>query len=308
MKFSSVELTKVSKRCELQNPELKTKVRMAPEWKRDETRRELADAQTALGEIDLDLLKTGVPTLLSVMPDRDIPCCLGCGQWLQVQKLAGHEERACSSRLVPCRLACGKKVKLCHREHHEQIESALQDRLQTWNVEKLRLAIAQGRDHCCGAECHWRKDCTGCKLPAKVIVAAEKHLCELEAKVRAVKPVVAKGRVSIDFDNCSVGIEASIAFCARKPPDTSAEFECREAAVEIIADLATVIKAFGTAVVIEGHTGQVEPAEYWGALATNRASLICNELKRCGVQSDLVQAKGCPGGGAKVLIHPVRNK
>lgn len=227
---------------------------------------------------------------------------------MQVQKLAGHEAHACSSRLVPCRMGCGKMVKLCHREHHEQIETALHDRLQTWNAEKLRATIHEGRDHCCDAECPWRQNCTGCKLPAKVIRAAEAYLHELEAKVRAVKPVVAKGRVSIDFDNCLVGIEASIAFCARKPPDASAEFESREAAMEIIQDLATVIMAFGTAVVIEGHTGQTEPAEYWGALATNRASLICNQLTRCGVQRNLVQPKGCPGGGAKVLVFPVKSK
>jgi hypothetical protein len=147
-----------------------------------------------------------------------------------------------------------------------------------------------------------------CKLPAHVIVSSEKYMHELEAKVQAVKPVVAKGRVSIDFDNCLVGIAASIAFCARKPPNTSAEFESREAAMEIIADLAIVIMAFGTPVVIEGHTGQVDPVEYWGTLAANRASLICNELTRCGVPPGLVRAKGCPGGGAKVLILPDKAK
>eukprot|EP00746_Dinoflagellata_sp_MGD_P018301 gnl/MRDRNA2_/MRDRNA2_142434_c0_seq1.p1 gnl/MRDRNA2_/MRDRNA2_142434_c0~~gnl/MRDRNA2_/MRDRNA2_142434_c0_seq1.p1 ORF type:complete len:1018 (+),score=152.87 gnl/MRDRNA2_/MRDRNA2_142434_c0_seq1:87-3140(+) len=308
MKFSSVEVTKVSKRGMLQNPEIRTKVRMAPKWKLEETKNELLDAQAALGEIDLDLLRAGVPTILSVMPDREVPCCFGCGQWMQVQQLAGHEARSCSSRLVPCRRGCGKMVKLCHREHHEQIESALQDRLQTWNAAKLRIAIQQGRDHCCAPECRWRQICTGCKLPAKVIESAEKYLSELEVKVKAVKPVVAKGRVSIDFDNCLVGIAASIAFCARKPPDASAEFESREAALEIIVDLATVIMAFGTPVVIEGHTGQVDPPEYWGSLAANRASLICNELKRCGVRADLIRAKGCPGGGAKVLILPDKTK
>jgi len=285
------------------------KVRLAPKEYRDMAKEELLEATEILGDHDLDLLETGLVEMRRVMPNHIIPCCnFGCGLKVTVSEVAAHMKSDCRGRLVKCTAGCGKMVKVCYQQHHEEIEKRVEEALKYWNAPKLKAAVNEAATHCCAPECRWKKVCTGCKLPDSYMAVVYDKLKHLELNCRRVSPVIAKGLISIDFDNCSVEIKADIKFEARKPPDTTAAFEDRAAAVEIIADLATVINAFETPMIIEGHTGQKEPADYWGKLAINRAALICRELCQLGVNPSLARARGCPGGGAKVLIIPVREK
>eukprot|EP00746_Dinoflagellata_sp_MGD_P164278 gnl/MRDRNA2_/MRDRNA2_92823_c0_seq1.p1 gnl/MRDRNA2_/MRDRNA2_92823_c0~~gnl/MRDRNA2_/MRDRNA2_92823_c0_seq1.p1 ORF type:complete len:1064 (+),score=201.78 gnl/MRDRNA2_/MRDRNA2_92823_c0_seq1:226-3417(+) len=283
------------------------KVRLAPKELRDLAKNELQEAVEMLQDRDLDLLRTGLVELTRVLPDQIIPCCnTGCDLKKPVKDVQAHMNKDCQGRLVKCEQGCGKWVKVCYKEHHEQIEARLEKALSTWNLPNLKNAVNEALTHCCAPECRWKKVCTGCKLPEQYMRHAEDKLKQLEINCRRVSPVIAKGNISIDFDNCTVDIKGDIKFEARKPPDHSASFDDRAAAVEIIADLATVINAFETPMIIEGHTGQKEPADYWGKLAMNRAALICRELATLGVNPSLARARGCPGGGAKVLIIPAR--
>lgn len=285
------------------------KVRLAPKEFRDMAKQELEEAVEILADRDLDLLQQGLTELKRVVPEQVIYCCnTGCGLKKTVREVENHMKKECQGRLVKCEQGCGKWVKVCYKEHHEEIEARLEESLKTWNFPKLKAAVNEAGTHCCAPECRWKKVCTGCKLPEPYMRFAEDKLKQLDINVRRVSPVIAKGLISIDFDNCSVDIKADIKFEARKPPDTSASFEDRDSAIEIIADLATVLNAFETPMIIEGHTGQKEPADYWGKLAMARAALICKELAGLGVHPSLARAKGCPGGGAKVLIIPARSQ
>lgn len=87
-----------------------------------------------------------------------------------------------------------------------------------------------------------------------------------------------------------VSIDAEIKFASRKPPDTSAEYDdgSQEQAVAIVGDLAVVVGAFETKMIIEGHTGSTDPPDYWQALAENRANLIVDTLVRRGCNRRLI--------------------
>lgn len=101
-------------------------------------------------------------------------------------------------------------------------------------------------------------------------------------------------------------ILVSIAFAARKPPDTSAAFEEKgyHQAQDVLQDLSVVVGAYRTPMIVEGHTGQVEPRAYWEELAHNRAALIIQNLQSLGCPQGICKPLGCPGGGAKVLVYP----
>ena len=72
-------------------------------------------------------------------------------------------------------------------------------------------------------------------------------------------------------------------------------------ALETISDLAIVIANYMERMVVEGHTGGVsDPISYWEELANNRAQLIVETLVKQGVRKNLLEARGEPGGGAKV--------
>jgi len=111
--------------------------------------------------------------------------------------------------------------------------------------------------------------------------------------------------IHVDFDRCTVDILVSISFAARKPPDASAAFDEKgySQAQEVLKDLSVVVGAYRTPMIVEGHTGQVEPRAYWEELGQNRSTLIVQNLQMLGVPEGLCKPLGCPGGGAKVLVY-----
>ena len=75
--------------------------------------------------------------------------------------------------------------------------------------------------------------------------------------------------------------------------------------MEILKDLATVVTTYNEKMIVEGHTGRIEPKDYWQELADNRSKLIVKTLvKKENVDPDLLIPKGMPGGGAKVVLYP----
>ena len=58
-----------------------------------------------------------------------------------------------------------------------------------------------------------------------------------------------------------------------------------------------MIRAFRKPMAIEGHTGETQPEEYWGALAQNRANLIVDLMtEHLGVPRDLAVPRVVPVG------------
>jgi hypothetical protein len=133
---------------------------------------------------------------------------------------------------------------------------------------------------------------------------------DLAPMVESALPVLGRGTVGIDFDNCTINIEKDIDFENRKPPDTSAEFkEGTEDDVRLVLeDVAIVVKAFRAPMIVEGHTGATDPMDYWSALAQNRAQKICEVMYEFGCTPDQLRPKGCPGGGAYVAVRPAKAK
>jgi len=121
-----------------------------------------------------------------------------------------------------------------------------------------------------------------------------------------VLPITKKGNISVEYDLCTISVEKPIQFENRKPPDASAALEKnnQKESEETLWDLASVLKAYMEPMIIEGHTGKTSPREYWGQLADNRSNLIARYLEGAGVPQGICIPKGCPGGGAKVLVFP----
>jgi hypothetical protein len=142
-----------------------------------------------------------------------------------------------------------------------------------------------------------------------VISDAEATIWHLAKKMQALKEsgVLMRGNISIDYDGCAVNMDVELPFANRTPPDSSAEITAgrEEEAEKVMEDLAMVVNIFQVSMVIEGHTGATEPADYWGDLALNRAKLISGTMsENYGVSPMLALPKGVPGGGAKVLVKP----
>ena len=98
-------------------------------------------------------------------------------------------------------------------------------------------------------------------------------------------------------------ISTPIKFARRAPPDTSAELEDsdKKDSISSIKDLATALKTYMARIIIEGHTGASNPADYWSALAKNRAELICSILLKNGVDPTMVELVRRRGRGSKSL-------
>lgn len=304
---------------------VRRKLRDAVEFGRDHPKPREAEAKEeldhgitrmleALRPQDYSLVRSamcegGVPALL---PDRNITCFLGCGQEMPAEKYSRHETHECPARRV---LASRKIVvpkiggpsqtigndvgiKTSDRELFNQRADDLQAKLRTWNPEPLKHLL-QEID---ASDPQYFKDATR--------TACWARQRRLEDKYKVVQPLLKKGNIHVDFDKCTVDILVSIAFAARKPPDTSAEFEQKgyAQAMDVLQDLSVVISAYRTPMIVEGHTGQVEPREYWEALAQNRSALIVQSLQKDGVPRGLCTPVGCPGGGAKVLVYPDKEK
>merc|ERR1719316_1095614 len=117
---------------------------------------------------------------------------------------------------------------------------------RTWNAIKLRYWVEVAAVACVDNE-----------ADRLLLESYIKKVRELAAQCEMVYPVVARGVVSVDYDNCSIAIEKEIPFAPRKEPDSTAEFiDGREEEVEeMIMDLAIVVKAFNSPMVVEGCTG-----------------------------------------------------
>lgn len=298
------------------------------EMLRKTIRADLVDAiQRADGRIkDLPLMRSlfrrGV--VKDLAPEVQILCLFGCGKTMPAKEYLDHE-KVCDMRrdkhalkiLIPfiggkpkeMERPCGVRHDLA--EHFDAVCAELDEAMGTWNPDKLRDAITA----VCGPSHRFfsRKKCKceGCILPPDIVHEADLRCHRLEEKYRHVLPICKKGHVSVDFDACAVHVQVPIVFANRKPPDTSAALEQskEDESMETINDLAEVLKAYGERMVIEGHTGQTSPPEYWGKLADNRSILVTDILeKRLGVPEGLCVPRGCPGGGAKVLVYPAEKK
>jgi hypothetical protein len=170
---------------------------------------------------------------------------------------------------------------------------------RTWNVKRLRYWVEVASVLCMRGE-----------ADRKMLDVYIEDVRELAPCVEAALPVLGRGNVGIDFDNCTINIEKDIDFENRKPPDTSAEFkEGTEDDVRLVLeDVATVVKAFKAPMIVEGHTGATDPPDYWQALAQNRAQKICEVMYEFGCTPDQLRPKGCPGGGAYVAVRPAKQK
>lgn len=273
--------------------------------------------------VDLPLLRTAMMSgaAQELVPDKLIRCYMGCGAEMKVCDYQTHESLECPNRKLmhdvkisvpviggyPDEVVYTVGVRLADQDHFEEVKEQLRRAVVTWNVAR----IADALDHGVGPDHHRFNlkvcKCEGCVMPLDMVRACEGRLRRLQAKVRAVEPICRKGNIKVDYDNCAVLIQKTIPFCNRKPPDTSAEIQPDALADtnEVLTDLAVVLRAFMEPMVIEGHTGGETPPEYWTELATNRAKYIVDFLVKQGVRKDLVIAKGCPGGGAKVLVYPM---
>eukprot|EP00746_Dinoflagellata_sp_MGD_P040929 gnl/MRDRNA2_/MRDRNA2_198838_c0_seq1.p1 gnl/MRDRNA2_/MRDRNA2_198838_c0~~gnl/MRDRNA2_/MRDRNA2_198838_c0_seq1.p1 ORF type:complete len:771 (+),score=139.65 gnl/MRDRNA2_/MRDRNA2_198838_c0_seq1:1-2313(+) len=295
---------------------------------RQDMREELLDAiQRANGKVlEVPLLRSMFMEgcILDLAPDLKIECCLGCGQQMKAMEYLDHEKvcpkarRRCMGEfvVVPCvgkpsvTVSFTMGVAPDEIAHFNAVCRALTEALQGWNCEKLRDALTA----VCGPQHnYWGKkkcQCHVCQFPHEVLRPMFLRLQNLEDKLRLIEPIMQKGRISVDFDTCSVHVLIAIQFAARKPPDTSAELErsTQAQSEETIRDLAAVIKAYLEPMVIEGHTGQTTPLEYWKELADNRSNLIANLLERFDVPKKLCIPHGCPGGGALVLVYPLADK
>merc|ERR1712224_829929 len=75
---------------------------------------------------------------------------------------------------------------------------------------------------------------------------------------------------------------------------------------EMVEDLATVVRAFDSPMVVEGCTGGTG-SDYWQQLAQNRANKIVSMMLCHGCSVDKVFPLGTPGGGAFWGRHAERN-
>lgn len=272
----------------------------APALREEEIKNDIVDAVTVADTLkvnDFQILQQAIPALAKYLPERVVPCLLGCGMRLKAKDVSEHQENECVNRLEMCTLGCGQLVRAKHREHHEQVEKELQDSLGTWDYVRINSAFKMATTHC-----------AGCRLPGDILDPALSYSWNLKRKIKMLRDsqVLTRGNVSIDYQKCMINIEKTIPFENRKEPDTSAEFKSgdEESALIIIRDLAIVLNIFKSTMVIEGHTGATEPRKYWTALANNRSKLICQILFQQKVPRACVIAKGVPGGGAKVLVKP----
>lgn len=290
-------------------------------------RAELVDAVGRADGVlfDLPILRATLRKgcLLDLAPDLTFHCFQGCGMEVRAADYKAHEP-VCPARRVYRQIKFfvpeigGRgnnvfaEVGVRHDsvDHFDAVQATLRDAVARWNVQRIRDALdaAVGPQHPRWAlkKCH----CESCIFPhAEVIVPVEARLRRLEEKVRLVEPICKKGNVEMLYDACSVRIDKEIAFENRKPPDASAAFvvSSQKVAEEVLKDLSIVLKAFLEPMIIEGHTGATDPPEYWQLLATNRAILIVKFLEMGGVPQGLCKPKGCPGGGAKVLVYPAQD-
>lgn len=247
--------------------------------------------------IDLPLVGENIEVYEKYVPEKVIQCFMGCGQMIKVSEWQEHQANC----MMECP-ECGLRVRKDMFEHHQQVEKELRASLKTWNHLRVKRALHTVQTHC-----------LACRQPPSVITDAETYLWHLQKKIKALKQsgVLKRGNVSIDFDNCVVNMDVEISFMSRQPPDATADITDgkEEEAERVMADLAVVVNIFQVSMVIEGHTGATEPADYWGELALNRAKLISETMvENYGVSAMLALPRGEPGGGAKVVVRPAALK
>merc|ERR1719316_10552 len=103
------------------------RVRLAPKEYREMAKQELLEATDILGNRNLDLLQCGLVEMKRTMPDHVIPCCnTGCNLRRTVKEVEAHMRTDCQGRLVKCEAGCGKLVKVCYKQHHEEIENQVE--------------------------------------------------------------------------------------------------------------------------------------------------------------------------------------
>jgi hypothetical protein len=261
------------------------------------------DAYTELDEA----LKTAEPyphmgllsRSMNLMKQDDIPfrCFNGCSEMVTRATREEHDAE-CPRLRVRCNAgtSCTAWVERRNLDLHVGVCKEISAAVKTWNIPRIQVAMENGE-----------RLCAASRMEHNRLHRAFGIVSKLQPKITQVQPALARGHISIDYDNCAIGVETNIPFAARKQPDTSAEFAegQEDLAFEVIADLSVVIKAFGVPLIVEGHTGQTEPAEYWGELAENRARVITDLLEqKLNVEKGLVTPMGCPGGGAKVVVRP----
>eukprot|EP00397_Hematodinium_sp_SG-2012_P007818 GEMP01007868.1.p1 GENE.GEMP01007868.1~~GEMP01007868.1.p1 ORF type:complete len:673 (+),score=140.86 GEMP01007868.1:938-2956(+) len=261
--------------------------------------------------------------LFKVLTDQKLSCPLDCGTMLDSATFDAHIMNDCPQQKCQCncvslvvpkigelptRIQCTDYVVVSEMEHHKELHEELQAALLSWNVPNLQDKLDR-----CVPDDHLRFEaksckCRGCQFSTEIIFAAEQRLRQLEEKVAECQPVLERGNVSIDFDKNSLLTESDIEFEPRKPPDASAKFDAagKERGIAILQDTAIVLNLFREEMLIEVHTGSVEPVEFYQKHATNRARLIVSTLADLGVRRTLMKAVGKPGGGSHVAIFPAR--
>jgi outer membrane protein OmpA-like peptidoglycan-associated protein len=295
---------------------------------RPQVQEEMKDAfkrAEAAHVIAMPLLRGGLKQAEKLVPDLKFPCFMGCGKRMTAKDYMKHEAICPSRQVLPGddakitipRIGARPEVvkyrmgiAVDKLEEHVKVREAVEEQCKWWNPGKLSEAITTivGPDH------HlWKKKkCTDPShiFPHHVIVAVENRQRRLQRKYEAVRPLLPKKAIEIDFDTNRIEIKKPIAFAKRKPPDSSAEFDEAKVdeALETISDLAIVIANYMERMVVEGHTGGAsDPISYWEDLANSRAQLIVDTLVEKGVRKSLLVARGEPGGGAKVAVFPAND-
>lgn len=166
-------------------------------------------------------------------------------------------------------------------DYHLHVRQRLEEALDTWSVEDVDAAITA----CMGPEFPDRfprkeRDSSGGRFPEHVISTCLSAMDRLRQRSADCAPALARGAVEVDERRKILTISTPIKFARRAPPDTSAELEDsdKKDSVSSIKDLATALKTYMARIIIEGHTGASNRADYWSALAKNRAELICSIL------------------------------
>jgi outer membrane protein OmpA-like peptidoglycan-associated protein len=175
-------------------------------------------------------------------------------------------------------------------EHHIYVRDNLQAAVRNWDPDAIKDAI---------------EEAVGV-LPRPVIQACTARMDRLNQKRKDCAEAFSRGTVSVNERRHIVSILKPIEFATRQFPDDSADFEPAKKgeALQTIKDIAVCLKAYMEPMVVEGHTGNTDPPEYWTSLATNRANLICGCLVDEGVPKDLLFPTGVAGGGSNVEIYP----
>jgi len=241
-------------------------------------------------------LRRFMPMLSKLFPERKFRCAwIGCPAWVEASSWEAHCN-SCDWQPERCQEHCGCVVVRKGREQHETVERELLNSLKTWNISQMK--------HCLNIS---MSQCAACRVSDELVCKAKARIADCQRMMQTIRQhgILNMPGVSINLNACSIELGAGIPLATRAPPDDSpAIADGAEADVDrTLKDLAVLLNAVGESMVVEGHTGDTNPPEYWQSLAMNRAKFVVDLLEtKYGVPRLRALPRGAPGGGVKVVL------